>query len=428
MRKATSLLLAILFLICTLTACGSNDQAAAADTYLSMAEDFIEQGNNEAAINILQKGFQETKDERIAVKMAELSANQPASTTTTDPTIDESIDTTASSAEVDVLSAYVGTWADDEDFGWEYGGYMLDILDASNGKFELTYSCIQGAPASRIAEFTCLVSNSDVINNELTVNFENDGWDNTGTATFTFSEKGINCLISDVRCLSDVCPIWGVYDGEFFLIRQDDAHEKLVYDLDEYYENYYEEGNYENSTDSMSFEQLVNSSKMLEWFSGDFVSNTKLNPVEAQYIHEKSEYINQTFVPCETKCYYVVCPRCLGSCYIDTYSGAEPCKNTGHDQKDKIENGVHYILEASLEEAVLKPITIKKVYTDPNGSTVYKTYCGWKSATRQANIYDARADQSIAITEDTEFIPCLVYQGTIDGVLQFSMIACEIVG
>ena len=133
-------------------------------------------------------------------------------------------------------------------------------------------------------------------------------------------------------------------------------------------------------------------------------------------------YLNQRFVTCQMQTYFTVCPRCLGNGYIN----GQQCYNTGYDGKDKIENNTHYILQADADKAVVKPISIASVMTDTNGNNVYKAYTNYYDR-QEINIYDARQDKSIIITEETIFVPYLIYLGEVDDVMQFSMFACDII-
>lgn len=418
-KRYIAFLLTTALVFSTLCACNSTSPSAA-DTYLSMAEDFIKQDNRDAAMEILQKGFTETKDERIAVMMAELaSENADASNHTNDNTDTQAAaDTTH--VETDSLHKYIGIWAEDE-IGWEYGGLILDINDVIDGSVDLTLSFTQAAPESRVAEFDLSIPLEELNDNVLSASFENDGWDNKGDFTLEFNDEEITCLISNVEYTGDDLPTWGFFDESYSLIKNENAHELMEYTEDEYYELYPEE-QADESSGNMTIEEMKKNCRILKWEPDDISLYTTISYVAAYDMGNNPNYVNQCFVPCQMQTFFTVCPKCLGTGYINE----NECHNTGHDYTDKTEDNVHYILQADSNKAVLRPISIDSVVTTPNGNIVYKAHTNYFER-QEINIYDARQDQSVIINEETNFVPYLIYLGEVDDILEFSMFACDIV-
>ena len=69
MKKLVAFILVPLIILTFLCACSEKTDSAAADIYLSMAQEFLDNDNIDAAIDILNKGFSETKDPRLSEKL-----------------------------------------------------------------------------------------------------------------------------------------------------------------------------------------------------------------------------------------------------------------------------------------------------------------------------------------------------------------------
>lgn len=98
MKKIFALILALVILLSSLSACSKKADTSAADAYLSMAQDFLDKNDVASAIDILNKGFTETKDARLSEKLVEIYA-QRDNTKTTEPSSAETPSTTASSTK-----------------------------------------------------------------------------------------------------------------------------------------------------------------------------------------------------------------------------------------------------------------------------------------------------------------------------------------
>lgn len=144
------------------------------------------------------------------------------------------------SAAADAYGQYTGVWAQEE-IGWLYGGTILDISTEAD-TMQIAYFETMGAPMSREAEIDVSVPLSDIQDDRLETDFENDGWGNAGTIRITFADDEILCKISDVHYVGeDGAATWGVTETTSVLVRMDNAHELMEYDLEEYYEMFPEE-------------------------------------------------------------------------------------------------------------------------------------------------------------------------------------------
>lgn len=403
-KRYIALILAIIATISCLCGCKNKEDTSAAGAYLDMAQTFIDNNDYASAMEILQKGFAETKDSRIAVLIAELSATTPTDIAT--------VPTTES--QNDPLVPFVGTWAN-EDISWEYGGLILDI-EAADSDLTVKTLYLQ-SEAFRIATFDVIVSEENLQGDTLEFNFENDGWDNAGTITLQLSDGTILCTIKDVTYIgNDGFALWGIYDGEYVLTMQEDAHEKVSQP-----ENSPTESQ-EAVTRPLTMEERKANCYMLSLSWADFMDATTLNPIS--YADLGPQHINMSFVPCQTRTYYVICPRCLGS----DHEGGDPtkgaCNNKGYGGDEETKDGIHYILQGDPNQAVTKPVTVSEVLTYPNGTLVYRLK-GWEYGS--ANIYDHREDQSIPITKGTVLVPYMTYLGDVDNVSEFSLFTCNFV-
>lgn len=237
-KKYISLLLTITILLTCFCSCSKSNDTSSADTYLSMAQDFIDKNNHIAAMDILQKGFSETKDERIAVMIAELSTSNSESNptdTAANITVDATVDTTA---EIPSLKSCSGTWAE-ENIGWEYGGMIMDV-ECTDTAITIVLSYTQSAPMSRIAEITIEDELSNIKDGILAAELVEDGWGNKTTVQINLLEPDmIQCHIVEV--VPGETALWGFYEGLYELYKNDTAHENMSYIMDEYYERYPEE-------------------------------------------------------------------------------------------------------------------------------------------------------------------------------------------
>jgi len=133
---------------------------------------------------------------------------------------------------------YAGTWASNG-VGWIHGGQILDIA-VSGDTMTATFEHIAPAPTSQLAEVSVTIPLSNISNGTATAAFDNDGWGQTGTITLTFTESGIICDMKDVLG-GEPYSTWGILEETYLLVRDNGAHEKMIYDMDTYYEMFPEE-------------------------------------------------------------------------------------------------------------------------------------------------------------------------------------------
>lgn len=442
MKRCISLLLTITLLLFAMCACVAGDQTSVVDTYLSLAEDYVQKNNYDAAIEILQKGFVETKDERIAFRLAELTSANMGEPSVSDPSsaaVSPTMETSPATEETSMndpgtsLDSYIGTWAS-EDIGWEYGGMILDV-ECDDRKIKIVLSYTQGAPMSRITEITVEEDKSNIRDGVLVAESVEDSWGNEITGQIYFSEPNrIQCCIVDV--VEDETAMWGFYEGTYELYRNDTAHQSMEYSEDEYsLEGQPADDSYdapqeeqvatENAT--VTIEELKSNCLMLAWDKyHDFVYNSTLSPcTRSDLLRDSDAYMNVCFVPCETLTEFIVCPDCYGSGFHHGIAEKGKCYNTGYRSTEKTENGIHYILQEYPDRAMLKAISISSIRMDVNGTILYE-YRYDADLINTDYIYDLRADKTIEITEDTIFVPYLIFLGEVDGKLKFGMFACDI--
>ena len=225
LKRLIALLLAVVSILTCFCSCKKEEESkekdnSAADTYLAMAQEFLDNDDIDSALDILNKGLVATQDERISAMIAELTAQS----------------TDIDNETITALDDYNGTWAE-ESIGWVYGGLILDLAIA-DGTIELELSYTQGAPASRIASFTHTASTEEIKGNQLSFTFDDDGWGNLGNVVLDFSKETINCSISDVKFYGSDYSDWGFYDGKYTLYKNNNAHNAMGYTMDEYYQKF----------------------------------------------------------------------------------------------------------------------------------------------------------------------------------------------
>ena len=238
-NKSISILFVLLltFILVFTTGCNNNNNNNnnnTASVYIEMAQDYINEGNYEAAIEVLEKGMSSTGSTKIEELLKEVIALQlqeaPASNNTPDDN---------DAGDVFDYSVYEGTWAQ-EGIGWEYGGLLMDV-EVSDDTISIDCIFTQGAPSSRIAEIAVDIKKDDVENNAVECAYDDDGWGSCGKLNIQFNDNSIKCSFSDIKQLGTEIPAWGFYEDTYTLIKNNEAHDSLIYSMDDYYELYPEE-------------------------------------------------------------------------------------------------------------------------------------------------------------------------------------------
>ncbi len=157
------------------------------------------------------------------------NTNNPTSTSS-----NETLITTTPSPSSD-FSGYVGIWSE-SDLSWDLGGLTLQ-LSSKNDNLLLDCRLTQGAPQSRVAKFTQSVKVAEIENNSIIVNYQDDGFGNSGTAEITFTRDYILVDFTKVGTENSMAQ-WGFYESTYKLQKNDNAYKLLVYDAEDYKEKY----------------------------------------------------------------------------------------------------------------------------------------------------------------------------------------------
>lgn len=205
MKKYIGVLLSVL-LILSFSGCAaetSNTQDTFADIYKNKATEYVESGDIEAAIAVLEEGVSKTNDDSLKQFLDELKRKNDSSTTSTEnvtTTSNENTTTLPSDNSIDSeveydfdISKYIGEWAT-SGFSWESGGFYLSI---SLNESKIDIACTN-VFSGRLAETTIFANTSMIINGELKTGFE-DSWGNYGIMSLKFDSEQIVCTISDME-------------------------------------------------------------------------------------------------------------------------------------------------------------------------------------------------------------------------------------
>lgn len=251
MKKLIALAI-VLALLILCVGCSNNNvdntqatvDTSQADTYIEMAQDFIDKGDYDAAVDVLQRGYSATNDERIAVMLAEVLSNtgedsdssQPPSVNEDNTTDDSSKPEDESNTAAAIsLTDYEGIWAN-ESICWEEGGIYVDIYSlegemVSGLWYYIEVTSVQAAPGCRIASISTEYDTDEIQGDTLSIEFEDD-WGNCGTVILQFIEDdSIVCKVTDFD--GDSYASWGLYEGEWVLFRNDDVYDLLQEDVTE---------------------------------------------------------------------------------------------------------------------------------------------------------------------------------------------------
>lgn len=247
--KRLCFLLAALLVFTAFTGCQkkATDYTMLVEIYAGKAQEYIDSGDTDSAIAILNEGIAATENaEKLTDMLDRLS--QPESQRVCpncgiQPPADSKFCTTCGtdlsqggnlSSSFD-LTPYYGTWAE-QDIGWTFGGMILELKkDGKDLQIDLSYT--QSAPASRVAEVCTSIPLADIQGNTIIVQAENDGWGHTADIKLTLDGDNISCTVSNVvLACPDGVEAWGLLDGDFLLVRNDAAHEAMQYTQEMYEE------------------------------------------------------------------------------------------------------------------------------------------------------------------------------------------------
>ncbi len=152
--------------------------------------------------------------------------------------------TPTNASTVAPFSEYVGVWSEQE-LSYEMGGLILDVAMEAD-QMKVSCSLTQSAPACRVAEFSSLIPLSDIQNNTVKLNFDNDGWGNKGSLELTFANGYILADFTNIQ--ADELANWGFYEQTYKLIPNANAHTILEQgSAQAYEEDAAEESTYDTS-------------------------------------------------------------------------------------------------------------------------------------------------------------------------------------
>lgn len=175
------------------------------DTYLDIAQGYIDEGKLDMAISILEDALDKCgENEKLSGLLAEAKAKKEALTPTEPP------------KPVNPYAAYAGSWGT-SGFSWYSGGMCLEL--SFTDKFvNVELNCVQSSPANRIATVKTQVSLSEIRDGKLLVTYDDDGWGNSGSCTLYLTNS--SCITCDVReVYSSRTASWGMGAGNYSLYR-----------------------------------------------------------------------------------------------------------------------------------------------------------------------------------------------------------------
>ena len=199
--KWLAIIMAASMILTTATACGKKDTVA--ETYKTMAQEYMDKLDYASAIEILQKGIEETNNEELASMLEtcmewEYGFNE----------------------ELTAIVDYTGFWSN-QDFGTEMIGKILEVT-INDDVITFTYTekdLLNGTTAT----FGKTMDISEASDCEVSFDFVDD-WNNSGTISLVFDCLEIQCSISNLTYNSSS---WGVSEGSFIFDGQFSTLEDL---------------------------------------------------------------------------------------------------------------------------------------------------------------------------------------------------------
>lgn len=199
--KLLSIIMAVAIVLTTATACGKKDTVV--DTYKNMAQEYMDKLDYASAIEILQKGIEETDNEEL-VSMLETCIEWEY----------------GFNEELTSIVDYTGFWSN-QDFGTEMIGKILEVT-INDEAITFTYTeedLLNGTTAS----FSNTMDISEASDCEVSFDFVDD-WNNSGTISLMFDCLEVQCSIANLTYNSSS---WGVSEGSFVFDGQFSSLEDL---------------------------------------------------------------------------------------------------------------------------------------------------------------------------------------------------------
>ncbi len=232
MKKIFILFMTITILL-SISACGGDKpNLSVVEQYKKIVQEYIDKGDIETAKKALAEGVTLTNDEDLKNMLEEMNSKESEAGNNESSHNGESTNGNAKPKEVIDYAEYDGVWST-EGFSWESGGVTMDIIIDGQEMF-VTCSCVQSAPANRVADFNESIPFSSIIDSSFTTNYK-DGWGNSGTVTFEFKDDAIICSFKDIT--SSDWTQWGFGENSYVLKRQKESFGMDEYTINEYLTN-----------------------------------------------------------------------------------------------------------------------------------------------------------------------------------------------
>lgn len=221
-RNIAFLALAVLFLV-GLGGCSSSKGSTAPDSYIQSAQSYIDAGDLDSAIKVLQDGFSATGSGAVAQMLAQTIEMQTQTKGQTEeagqndtPTLPEGSQfPKEDSAHIDI-ARYIGEWAE-KTYDYENGGLSMWISRTSDGKISVNLEQTQAYPACRIASVSESFSQDELCEDDAFAFTATDSWGIQALFKLTFEDGRIVCDISNAKDVYNSLPPWSVVDGHYTL-------------------------------------------------------------------------------------------------------------------------------------------------------------------------------------------------------------------
>lgn len=239
MKRFIAVLLSVLmvftFVACTDNTNNANNQNSFVETYKSKATEYIEGGDIDSAIKVLEEGVTKTNSEELKKMLEELKKDVVGSTQKDESSVEgsktedvsepsDNVDTTPDAVSPNEnktfdMTDYVGFWNETESL-YTTGGMQLYIYD--DGDFLSFNLSLSQTNCIRVADTYISVLKEDIKSNIIKSVFT-DSFENCGVANIEFLEDKIICTISNLQEPADGAD-WGIYDGEYILKYHETEH------------------------------------------------------------------------------------------------------------------------------------------------------------------------------------------------------------
>lgn len=229
MKRCLAALLA-LFVLLAFAGCASTQKSSQlSDIYLQTAQQYIDDGDLDSAVGVLEEGIAATNDSRLTALLDEVKAMQleKAAEETVTPSDEapkeEKTPETQDTADNELpeepipddpgidIADYLGVWTETA----VTSNSIARSLDLSaEGDILNIYYCVnQSPPWSRTAEVYESVNVSEIQDAALSIDFI-DSWGNSGTLSLSFDEESITCATNDLITPAEGAD-WSVGEGTY---------------------------------------------------------------------------------------------------------------------------------------------------------------------------------------------------------------------